>query len=153
MHTYPTPPREAITAWPALRTRLNDLLAEGDLARAARFVLDNGVFVNLTDIDDGASTPAWTAGVTAHSLHNNPADRKMVVPTTPNGRVYRAMNDGTAAAVEPTWPTALGNTVLDGSIIWRCELDRRAAFKAYVKGVLAAREGALDGAFQGAWLA
>jgi len=40
-------------------------------------------------------------------------------PTVANGFVYVCSVAGTAAA-EPTWPTALGGTVVDGSVTWRC---------------------------------
>lgn len=43
----------------------------------------------------------------------------IVEPTTPNGFVYICSVAGTAAA-EPTWPTSLGTTVVDGTCTWRC---------------------------------
>lgn len=43
----------------------------------------------------------------------------IVEPTTPNGRVYICSVAGTATG-EPTWPTALGATVVDGNVTWRC---------------------------------
>lgn len=43
----------------------------------------------------------------------------IVEPTTPNGFVYICSVAGTATG-EPTWPTTLGATVVDGGVTWRC---------------------------------
>src|SRR3990172_3231226 len=39
-------------------------------------------------------------------------------PTTINGFAYRARNDGISGSTEPTWPTAVGSSVVDGNITW-----------------------------------
>ena len=41
-----------------------------------------------------------------------------VLPTTPNGRLYRCTTAGVCGAGEPTWPTADGGTVADGAAVW-----------------------------------
>jgi len=41
-----------------------------------------------------------------------------VIPTTPNGRMYRCTTAGTTAAGEPAWPTTSGGTVSDGTAVW-----------------------------------
>lgn len=42
-------------------------------------------------------------------------------PTVPNGFRYEVTADaGSAAGVEPTWPTTIGVTVVDGGITWTC---------------------------------
>lgn len=41
-----------------------------------------------------------------------------VIPTTPNGRLYKCTTSGTCGAGEPTWPTTSGGTVSDGSAVW-----------------------------------
>lgn len=56
---------------------------------------------------------AWAA-TTAYSL----ADVR--IPTTPNGFQYRVTVAGTSAGSEPTWPTTLGGTVVDGTVTWEC---------------------------------
>jgi len=37
-----------------------------------------------------------------------------------NGRVYICTVAGNQGAAEPAWPTALGATVVDGTVTWRC---------------------------------
>lgn len=38
--------------------------------------------------------------------------------TQPNGIYYVAQNNGTTGSTEPTWPTTLGNSVVDGTVVW-----------------------------------
>jgi len=41
-------------------------------------------------------------------------------PSTPNGYQYICTTAGESGAVEPTWPTIIGATVTEGSVIWTC---------------------------------
>jgi hypothetical protein len=41
-----------------------------------------------------------------------------VLPTTANNRMYRCTTAGTTGSGEPTWPTAAGGTVTDGTAVW-----------------------------------
>lgn len=41
-----------------------------------------------------------------------------VLPTTPNGRLYKVTTAGTSAASEPTWPTTAGGTVTSGGAVF-----------------------------------
>lgn len=41
-------------------------------------------------------------------------------PVTQNGYHYEVTTAGTSAATEPTWPTVVGNTVVDGTVTWTC---------------------------------
>ena len=44
-----------------------------------------------------------------------------VVPTVANGYYYTVTTDaGSSSGSQPTWPTTIGNTVVDGGITWTC---------------------------------
>ena len=46
----------------------------------------------------------------------------LVVPTTPNGFVFKAdtiTGDGLSGSSEPSWPTTIGNTVVDNEVTWK----------------------------------
>lgn len=56
----------------------------------------------------------WVAA-TAYALGD------LVEPVTPNTYKYEVTTAGTShAATEPTWPTTIGSTVADGTVIWTC---------------------------------
>lgn len=44
----------------------------------------------------------------------------IVRPTTGNGFVYQAISAGTSDTTEPTWPTTIGETVVDDGVTWAC---------------------------------
>ena len=51
----------------------------------------------------------------------NYALKNFVIPTVPNGKCYEVTTDaGSSDSSEPTWPTTLGNTVVDAGITWTC---------------------------------
>lgn len=60
----------------------------------------------------------WTAttDLSIWTYHN------YVVPTVFNGYAYKsvAFTTGITGGAEPTWPTTIGNTVVDGGITWKC---------------------------------
>ena len=43
-----------------------------------------------------------------------------VTPITKNGRKYICTGAGTSGGSQPTWPTTIGNTVVDGTVTWTC---------------------------------
>jgi hypothetical protein len=55
-----------------------------------------------------ASTTAYGGDTTAH----------FVRPVAGNTYIYRATASGTSAGSEPTWPTTVGATVVDGTVTW-----------------------------------
>jgi len=44
----------------------------------------------------------------------------IVIPTTPNGKVYKCTVAGTSSGSEPTWPTTINLTVADNTVTWQC---------------------------------
>jgi hypothetical protein len=63
----------------------------------------------------GFDPPIWEAA-TVYGVG------QQVVPTTLNGYVYEVTVAGTShASTEPTWPTTIGNTVVDNTVTWRAE--------------------------------
>ncbi len=55
----------------------------------------------------------WVA-LTAYALG------ALTEPVTPTGYKFKVTTAGTSGAAEPTWPTSIGSTVVDGSIVWTC---------------------------------
>lgn len=104
-----------------LKTRLNSFLARSQQDLWDRFdfplllqvwapTLASGArWLDYPDGDPGA----W-AGTTAYT-----ADQ-LRRPTSANGLQYRVTTAGTSAGSEPTWPTAHGGTVVDGTVTWTC---------------------------------
>jgi hypothetical protein len=64
-----------------------------------------------------AETPENPSAWSGSTVYNVGA---FVVPTTVNGYAYKATTYGITAAGEPSWPTTLTNTVVDGGITWEC---------------------------------
>lgn len=58
--------------------------------------------------------PAARLGTNAY------AEQAFVIPASPNGFIYIASVAGVSGAPEPTWPTTVGNTVVDGGVTWKC---------------------------------
>ena len=64
-------------------------------------------------LDDVSVLTAWVA-TTALTLG---VERR---PVTSNGYRYQVTTAGTTGATEPTWPTTLGGTVTDGTVVFTC---------------------------------
>lgn len=65
----------------------------------------------------------WNAS-TAYSL-----DDEAIPDAAQNGYTYRVTVAGTSDAAEPTWPTTIGLTVVDGTVTWECV--RHAGYQSY----------------------
>lgn len=72
----------------------------------------HGLDVSYNGPNRGVSPDMWTSLATWAANYE-------LSPTSPNGYTYRS-SAGTAGSVEPTWPTTLGSTVVDGTITWTC---------------------------------
>lgn len=65
-----------------------------------------------------ALTTAANSWGYAHSTSTAFTVGKVVRPSSSNGYLYRATSAGTTGASTPSWPTTLGQTVIDGGVIW-----------------------------------
>ena len=72
----------------------------------------------------------WASGITK-------SQGDIVEPTSANGFVYICIVAGTThASDQPTWPTALGGTVVDETVTWRCH-----AYDTSLAGKIAEQNG------------
>ena len=83
----------------------------------------NGLRLSVTKVDANVFTylnaSAWTT--VASGTANIQREGVSVIPlATKNGRKYLATTSGTSGASEPTWPTTVGDTVVDGTVTWKC---------------------------------
>jgi hypothetical protein len=85
----------------------------------------NGLRLSVTKVDANVftylNTPAITWTTVASGTANIQREGVSVIPlATKNGRKYLATTSGTSGASEPTWPTTVGTTVVDGTVTWQC---------------------------------
>lgn len=77
---------------------------------------------NGSDVDLAATLPlAWTqARSSAASARSTTALGTVIKPTSgnENGLIFECTNDATGGATEPTWPTKVGDSVTDGTVVW-----------------------------------
>lgn len=71
--------------------------------------------------DAGLTTASADGLTTLWAPHTLVVLNAQRVPTSPNGYWYKATTGGTTGYSQPTWPTTVGNTVTDGTVIWTCE--------------------------------
>jgi|GEM_PF-6256373 len=90
--------------WP---TTIDDTVVDGTVTWKCLRICEPGDEARLPGM------AAWQAS-TAYSQGD------IVKPTTPNGFYYRCTVAGTSDTAEPTWPTELGATVVDGGVTWEC---------------------------------
>lgn len=92
--------------------------------------------IELTPVD---TLPEWVA-TTAVSL------AETVEPTVDNARRYVVSTAGTTGGAEPTWPTAIGSTVADGTVIWTCASETHSITEVKLASTLAGLDSATGGA-------
>lgn len=88
----------------------------GTTAEGSVLALADGDIVYIVKPDDTVIevpiTPAsWATGVATTA-------GSWIVPTTPNGFYYEALDGGTTGATEPIWPTFIGESVVDNDLTW-----------------------------------
>ena len=105
------------------------VLYKGGLIRA-----DEGVGLTAVTLKqkNGNDASVWV-GSTAYGGTSEPLH---VIPSVTNTYFYRATTAGTSDASEPTWPTTVGETVVDGTVTWTCvgKIDLVAGTDYEVKG-------------------
>lgn len=76
----------------------------------------------LQNIHSGITgiTSAPNVYVTTWQASTQYVASRVIQPTNPTGYYYQAGGNGTSASSQPTWPTAIGNTVVDNDITWTC---------------------------------
>jgi len=104
-----------------------------------RFRAASNPGVDSISVSIANTTQLWSA-TTAKSANDR------VRTSAANGYRYKATVGGTTGSSEPTWPTTLGNTVVDGTVTWVCE--QKLHEKAEIK--LATTQAGLAGATAGA---
>jgi len=106
---------------PSFPTTISNTVTDGGVtwkcvsARVGNFAMPVGYGEDIADVFDFGSSASEWAGSTSY------AEGSKVVPTTQNGFYYHATTAGTSNSVEPSWPTTIGDTVVDGGVTWTCE--------------------------------
>jgi hypothetical protein len=84
------------------------------------------VFATVPVVDSMQGMRGASPGTTAFSWGSQwiasatYAAGALVVPAVSTGFYYKATTGGTASAGPVTWPTVIGSTVTDGSVVWTC---------------------------------
>lgn len=121
--TFPSQVPMIGTGATAQSTVIKDYFTFGDVT----FLL-TGTPVNWRYTDDkglqlygqkGIIAPCTAATATDYASSTPYSIGDAVLPD--NGYSYIATVDGTSGASPPTWPTTIGDTVVDGTVTWRCD--------------------------------
>lgn len=66
-------------------------------------------------------TITWSAGATFSAAHGTqPAQTVLPTSVNANGFYFMCTTSGTTGTTEPAWPSSVGSTVTDGSVVWTC---------------------------------
>lgn len=74
----------------------------------------NGIPLNSRSIS-GISANSWQNTWSANTAYSA---GHIIRPTSGNSHVYLAQNSGISGASQPIWPTTVGQTVSDGTMVW-----------------------------------
>lgn len=85
----------------------------------------------VSGVTDCSTSPSLSKRIYDDMRYDNPWQASqsgvivgtLVCPTTPNGFGFKctAITTGITGGSEPTWPTTLTNTVVDGGVTWTCQ--------------------------------
>ncbi|MER7131244.1 hypothetical protein [Streptosporangium saharense] len=92
---------------------LSDVLAAATEATGSGYTAGGATLASKTIAYTAANS--WSvqrANSTAYAVGD------VVRPSTGNGYVYQATTAGTSGGSTPTWPTVIGQTVVDGGVTW-----------------------------------
>lgn len=118
--TGTAPDGVAVTVSNATGTAVSQARADGRSGNVMRLSATNSAA-------NGFVAATWTVRIGGTWLANTAYSRTFYrLPTVQNGFMYRVMTNGTTGATEPTWPTQIGETVNDGTVVWRCYRQLRA---------------------------
>ena len=98
--------------------RTHPAIIKGMAFRQDGRVLPRGTIVakdsngDLAAYEPGLANAVNWAATTAASIGT------LKKPTVSNGHYYRCKTGGTTGGSQPTWPTAPGATVADGTVVW-----------------------------------
>lgn len=102
---------KSVVAAAAVASEIVPVASQGGFYILDHMNLDDTIAVTAVLDETGNPVAAWVAS-TAYAL----GDR--VEPTAANGRFYEATVAGTSDACEPTFPTVVGDTVVDSTVTW-----------------------------------
>lgn len=88
-----------------------DLTGDSTSYNDGRQLLIVGTEIMFLESVTAQSESTWAA-TTSYSLDD------YAVPTTSTGLRYKVTTAGTSSGTEPTWPTTVGGTVTDGTVVW-----------------------------------
>lgn len=79
-------------------------------------------FVAFANLNDESVAPVVAVGTGAATRANTTAYalNALIVPAVPNGYYYKVTTAGTSGGTVPTFPTEVGDTVTDGTVVLTC---------------------------------